>query len=378
MKQILIVGIIVSLLLTACQSQSDITAQAVAEQPIKIGVNFPMTGGLSIYGEPLFEGLSLGVEEINAAGGVNGKQIQLILEDNGGDPKKAVSAAQKLLDTDQVHMMITTMVGPTGAIAPITEAKKKVLIYAAATDKFAEKNKYVFKDSVDAKYDCEILAAEALKSNMNKIALLGAIAEFTEDCKKSIQEGIFKTGKGEILSYETYEHGETDFKTKLTKIKAKNPDVVFLSAYSDDCLQIWKQAKELDVNIPYMLPFTQTGCGEEKAISIAGGINVSIIGLDFVVDKTKPEYKQFITGFKQKYNKNPSLPFFTTLAYDWAHYIAKALEQCPDPEDSECLKTKLEQTDYKGALGQLTYKPTHATFRERIPIMYKDGVWVVM
>src|SRR3990172_6372188 len=170
------IGIITMLLLVAaCSNQASTTTQAVAEQPIKVGVNFPMTGGLSIYGEPLYEGLMLGIEEVNKAGGVNGRPMQIILEDNGGKPQNAVSAAQKMIETDNVHIMLSTIVGPTGAIAPITESNKKVLLYAAATDTFARQNIYVFKDSVDAKYDCEVLVAEALKQDMNRIALLGAI-----------------------------------------------------------------------------------------------------------------------------------------------------------------------------------------------------------
>ncbi len=334
-----------------------------------------MTGGLSVYGEPLYEGLMLGIEEVNKAGGVNGRPLQVILEDNGGKPQNAVSAAQKLIETDNINIMLSTMVGPTGAIVPIAENNKKVLLYAAATDSFAEKNTNVFKDSVDARYDCEVLVAEALRRGMKHIALLGAIGEFTEDCKKSIEQGL-STGKGELVLYETYEHGATDFRTQLTKIKAKEPDVVFLSAYADDCILIWKQVKELQVDIPYMLPFTQTGCGEERSMQEIRDFPAEIMGLDFIVDETSEEYQKFITGFHAKYNKEPSLPFFTTLAYDWTHYIAKAFEQCQDPSDSQCLRSALEKTNYKGALGELTFRPTHAVFRERVMIEYKNGKWM--
>ncbi len=360
------------LLLTAC-GKSEITAQAVAEQPIKIGVNFPMTGGLSIYGEPLYEGLMLGIEEVNKAGGTNGRQLQIILEDNGGKPQNAVSAAQKLIETDNVNIMLSTIVGPTGAIVPITESNKKILLYAAATDTFARKSTHVFKDSVDAKYDCEVLVAEALKRGMTRVALLGAIGEFTEDCKKSIEEGIAQAGNGELVLYESYDRGETDFRTRLTKIKASSPSVIFISAYADDCILIWKHVKELDVQVPFMIPFAQTGCGEERAMKEITGFPAKIIGLDFIVDKNSQEYKNFINGFHAKYNKDPSLPFFTMLAYDWAHYVAKAFEQC-DAENSDCLRTALEKTNYSGALGKVSFEPHHATFRPRKLIMF-DGTW---
>jgi ABC-type branched-subunit amino acid transport system substrate-binding protein len=271
--------------------------------------------------------------------------------------------------------MLSTIVGPTGAIAPITESNQKILLYAAATDTFARQNTHVFKDSVDAKYDCEVLVAEALKRDMERVALLGAIGEFTEDCKKSIEEGIAQQGRGELVLYEIYERGETDFRTRLTKIQARSPDVLFISAYADDCILIWKHIKELNVQIPFMIPFAQTGCGEERAMREINGFPATIIGLDFIVDKNSPEYQNFIQGFRAKYGKKPSLPFFTTLAYDWAHYIAKAFEQC-NPENSACVRSALEKTDHNGALGKVSFQPTHATFRPRTFIEFENGKWV--
>lgn len=373
MKRMFMAGIITLLFLAACQNQSDITAQAVAERPITMGVNFPMTGGLSVYGEPLLEGFSLGVDEVNKAGGVNGRPIKIVLEDNGGDPKRAVNAAQKLIETDGVDIQLTTLVGPTGAIAPIAESQKKVLLYAAAVDTFAEQNTWVFKDSVDAGYDCEVLIKEALKQGMARVAIFGALAEFTLECRESIDQGL--AGNGTLVAYETYNQGDTDFRAQLTKIKAKAPDVVFLPAYSNDCIQIWKQIKELKLDTPFMLPFTQSGCGDAKAMDELQGTPLQIIGLDFVVDMQSKEYEDFIAGFRAKYGKEPSLPFFTMLAYDWAHYLAKAFEKCPDASDSECVRTALEQAKHTGALGYIEYTPKHTTFRPRALIEWKDGVW---
>jgi len=361
------------LFLTAC-GQPEITAQAVAEEPILLGANFPMTGRLSVYGQPLFEGFSLAVEEINNAGGINGMQIELILEDNGGEPTRAVVAAQKLIESDKIRIQISTMVGPTGAIVPITESVKSVLLYAAASGEFAEQNKYVFKDSVDAKYDCEVLAKEAVNGGMRRIALFGAIGEFTVDCKESIEKVLAKEG-GELVKYEAYERGATDFRTPLIKIKASEPDVIFLSTYADDCLLIWRQVKELNVRSPFMLPFTQTGCGEAKAMSEVKDSQLTITGLDFISDAASKEYQTYITNYRAKYGKEPSLPVFTMLAYDWAHYIAKALEQCPGASDSECLKNALEQTKHTGALGYVEYSTDHVALRPRKLIEWKDGEW---
>ena len=102
----------------------------------------------------------------------------------------------------------------------------------------------------------------------------------------------------------------------------------------------------------------------------------TVIGLDFVVDKQGPEYKTFITNFRKKYNKEPDIPFFTILAYDWAHYIAQAFEKCVNLNDRECVKKAMEQVEYTGALGVVKFKATHATWRPRMVIEYKNGKWI--
>ena len=247
--------IAIIILLSSCSSNTDQSTKAT----IKIGVDFPLSGGLAVYGIPLLEGLQLGVEEINEQGGVNGIPIKLVVENNEGNPTSAATAAQKLIDSDKVDLVVSTMVGPTGAIAPITDQNKKILLYAAAADSFAEKYKYVFKDSIDAYVDCKLMAEYGVKNGWKTVAILGADAEFTLKCQDAI-----KTTQLQIVAYEKYVKGDVDYRTQLTKIKSLNADVIVLSAYADDCIFIWQQIREIHPGGILFLPFTQTGCGEQR------------------------------------------------------------------------------------------------------------------
>lgn len=331
---------------------------------LRIGVDFPLSGGLSMYGTPLLEGLQLGVDEINQNGGVNGKQIQLVVEDNEGKPAIAATAAEKLIAQDDVAMLVSTIVGPTGAIAPVTERNKKVLLYAAAANTFAEQNKFVFKDSIDAYQDCSIFA-EHFKS---KVAMFGAYGEFTDKCFEAFKE------KGIVLQpVEHYTKGvDVDYLTSIHKIKFSDPKAVVISAYSDDCPRIWKVIQETGLDSTFLLPFTQTGCGE-KPQQIPS--DLTVIGGDFIVDRQSPEFVKFIEGFRQKYSKEPSLLFFTALGYDWAHYLAKAFEQCPEL-DTECLANAIEKTNHKGAWGNVKFSDSHTTIRPRELVKLDNGRFV--
>jgi len=232
----------------------------------------------------------------------------------------------------------------------------------------------VFKDSVDSYYDCTVLAEYALEQGWTTFALFGAHAEFTENCKEALDVAL--ADKGELLAYEPYPIGDRDYRTSLTKIRELKPDAVFLPSFSDDCIQIWKQIQELQFDTNYLLPFTQSGCGELKAMKQLKGFNPHVTGLEFEFDTKSKEYQQFITAFREKYDKEPTLFFFTMLGYDWAHYIAEAFEKCPDSSDDHCLRTALEQTDYDGVLGHVSYKPEHTTVRPRKLIEWKNEQWI--
>lgn len=346
------------LLIISCTRQTD---------EIAIGVNFPLSGGLAVYGTPLLEGLQLGVDDVNQNGGVNGKEIKLIIEDNQGNPARAATAAEKLIQQDDVDLIVSTLVGPTGAIAPITEQNNKILLYAAAVNNFAEQNKLVFKDSVDAYVDCDVFA-QNFKGR--RIALFGAHAEFTDKC-----EDAFVKNEVSVSPIERYTKGvDVDYRTPLQKIKAAKPDAIVLITYSDDCVLIWKTVEELGIQADFLLPFTQTSCGDEKSAKVIP-LNIQAIGLDFVVDKESPEYIKFITDFRKKYNKEPTLLFFTALGYDWAHYLAKAFEQCPQLE-TKCISAALEKTDHTGAWGKVQFTNNHTTIRPRELVKFENSKWV--
>src|SRR3989338_3269272 len=106
--------LVLILTLSSCSSSNE-------SQDILIGADFPMSGGLSVYGEALYSGVSLGIEDVNTKGGVNGQNITLILEDNAGNPQKSIDAANLLLESHNVDMLLSTMAGVTGPIVPLAD-----------------------------------------------------------------------------------------------------------------------------------------------------------------------------------------------------------------------------------------------------------------
>lgn len=355
----------IAITLCSCASQTSHDPKTFV-----IGADLPLSGPLAVYGTPILEGASLAVEKINQEGDI---QLILAVEDNQGDPKAALSAAQVLVEQKGANAIISTMVGPVGAILPYTESKQIPLVYSAASDASSKTKEFAFRDSVDSYLDCSILAKESVRKGQTKIALFGAEGEFTERCKEAVEsQGL------ELVRFEKYVKGDQDFQTPLAKIAYANPDAVLLSAYSDDCIQIWKKVRELHLSMNFLIPFTQTGCGDERSQKELQSIKNNVQGLRFSPDMNSPIFIQFNQSYHQTYGKDQTLLFFTALAYDWVHYISKAAISCQeDSQDSaQCLKLKLESTNYTGAWGSVTFSEGHYSLRPRLPIVWDGDQWI--
>jgi branched-chain amino acid transport system substrate-binding protein len=370
MKMLSLLPVLAIVLIAGCIGQ---TAGTQPAAPYKIGLDFPMSGPLAVYGTNFEPPARLAVGEINAAGGINGRQLELIIEDNQGDPKQAATAATKLLSVDNVDVIVTITTPLSGPVAPIAEASKKLMVYGSAVNSFAEKNRYVFKDYGDGRTMCRMLVNASLQTNKTRIALFGINSEFTQECKDAADAAF----PGAIVSYETFNAGETDFRTQLAKIKEAAPDSIILSSFSSTCVGVWKQVAEAGLQGLFLLPYTKVGCGEENAVAAANRSVDGALGVDFLVDANNPtpKLKAFLDSFNARYGKNPHFITEGSMVYDQIYMFKSALEQCPDA-GSDCMVEALERIRFTGASGDVYFTPTHITVRPMHLIVFRNGKWV--
>jgi len=368
MKFLSILPVLAVVLIAGCIGQT-----AEEARPYKIGLDFPMSGALAVYGTNFAPPAQLAVEEINAAGGVNGRMLALIIEDNQGDPKQAATAATKLISVDNVDLIASVTTPLSGAIAPITEANKKVFVYASSVSSFARNNNYVFKDYGDVVEMCTKLTEEAVGLNKSKIAVFGVNSEFTTDCR-SAAEGV---PGAELAAFENFNPGETDYRTQLAKIKEAGPDALILSAFAQQCIGIWKQIAEAGISTRFLLPFTKVACGEEAALAAANATAAGSIGVDFLVDPENPtpELADFLQKFKARFGNDPKFAIESAMFYDRIYFFKEALERCPDA-GSDCLVEAFEDTRMVGASGDIYFTPEHLSVRPIRLIILSDGKWV--
>lgn len=323
-----------------------------ATSPLRIGAIDSLTGPFAAYGEPVRDGMLLAVEEINAKGGINGQKCELLLEDDGGDPKNAVNAFTKLATVEKVPVIVGPLSsGCSMATAPLADRNKVVQISTlAGTIDLSKAGDYVFRiypsSEVGSRYVARI-AVEKFKAK--RAALFFANDAFGVTSRKFITE-VLKHKSVEIVADETFNGGDRDFRTQLTKIIQVKPDVLMCSAYYEEGAQILVQAKQLGLNLPIL--------GEDgwfgPIAAIAGdalkNLYFANIAIASEFGDNKP-MQDFIAAFKKRYNKPPNS--YSAAGYTGVFIAKHAVET--GGYDGTKIKDSLYKTDVLTAFGRVKY-----------------------
>lgn len=345
---------------------------------IKIGLNYELSGNVSTYGTSLVQGIELAYKEINADGGVLGKQVELIKADNQSKTDEAANISSRLATRDKVVAILGPATsGNTKAALPPAQENKVPLISASATaddvtlDSSGNVREYVFKTCFSDSFQ-GITMANFAKSEFSytKAAIL---RDNTSDYAKGLSENFSKTfieGGGTIVAEEAYQAKDTDFKTLLTSIKAADPEVLFVPGYYEEVGLIVKQARELGLTVPIL---GADGFDSPKLVEIAGAEALEDVYYSnhYSSGDTSDEVGAFKERFNAEYGKDPDA--FNALGYDMAYLVADALERAGEADPVK-LKDALAATDgFKGVTGSLTMDEFHNPIKAVTILKVEDG-----
>lgn len=364
---VLIIGLIISLGMLGCAKKE--------EKEIKIGAIFALTGDAAMYGERAKRGVELALEEINKED-VRGRKINIVYEDSQGDSQKAVSAFQKLVELNKVKFII----GPLSSsevlsIAPIAEKKKVIILTpTSSAPQITDAGDYIFRNCMSDLFDGAVLAEFVFKELQKKKAgIIYINNDFGIGLKESFKKR-FSLLTGKIIIEESFERRDTDFRTQLSRIKAKNPDVLFLIGYAE-MGQILKQAKELGLKsqIVSFSSFEQPDI-IEVAGDAAEGVYYTFQGFDS--ESEEEVVKNFTAKYKQQYNEDPDI--FAALSYDALKIYAEALKE--GGFNVEDVKRDLYGIkDFVGVTGKTSFDKNGDVIKPIGIKMVKNGkfVWVL-
>lgn len=340
---------------------------------IQIGAVLPLGGISAIYGQYPREGMDLAVDEINAAGGINGKNLEIIYEDSQSQPTNAVTSLQKIIGSSDVPAVISGASSPeTLAQAPVAEKNKVVLLAAgSAAPNIRFAGDYIFRVKVSVNKEVETLMDFAYTDlEARSIYILYVQNDYGEGVNKFTNDVFLEMG-GRVLGREGFDIEETDFRTFLEKSRAANPDVVVLAGWPRNMGQILKQAKEMGINTTFITPGGTIG---PEIIEIAGDAADGLIyTMEFDLESSREATKDFMDRFRKKYRKDPEL--FSALGYDAVKIISAVMKDCG--ENSECIKDGLYRVEnYDGASGVISFDEFGDVEKPLIFMTIKNGEFV--
>lgn len=346
---------------------------------IKLGANLEMTGTNATFGQSATNGAKLAIKEVNAKGGVLGKKISLVVADNKSEAAEAANAMQKLISQDKVLGVIApiasssviagaqvNMDGKVLAISP-TASNPKVTV-DPATGKTRD---YLFRAAFIDPFQGSVMANFATKTLKGKTAALyiDNSSDYAKGLGQFFKETFIKNG-GTIVAEEAYLAKDTDFKSTLTKIKASNPDIVFVPGYYQEVGMIVKQGREIGIKAAIL---GGDGWDSAKLPEIAGAeaLNNTFFANHYSPDDNSPAIKTFVDAYKAEYGETPDA--FAALSYDATMMIIEAIKRAGS-EDTVKIKDELAKTkDYQAVSGVITLNDTHDAVKSAVVIEMKDG-----
>ncbi len=335
---------------------------------IKIGGIFPLSGAVAVYGVECKNGIDLAIEEINAAGGINGKNVVLISEDDEGNPDKTVNAYQKLTSKDGAKIIIGSLTsGCTQAITNRAQAQKVVQIAPAATaPAITDAGDYIFRacfidpfqGRVGGKFSAETLNAKtaAILYDTGNDYSVGLTENF---------EAAFTQAGGKIVAKEAYTTNDKDFNAQLTKIKSANPDVVYLPDYYNVVALIAKQLRAQGIEAPIVGADGWDGILGNSSAEVLNGFYSN----HYAADSTNPVVQNFVANFEKKFGRQPTA--FAALSYDSIYMLKDAIEKSGSKDvekDISKIRDILESNEGDYVTGHLTFDTKHNPVKSAVMI----------
>jgi branched-chain amino acid transport system substrate-binding protein len=319
---------------------------------IKIGEFASLTGGSASFGQSSHKGTALAIEEINAAGGVLGKKLKLITEDDQSTAGQPATIARKLISQDKIVALLGEVASSKSLeAAPICQQNKIPMISPASTNpKVTEVGDYIFRVCFIDPFQGTVMSKFALSRGWKKVAV---ITDVKQDYAVGLAEFFKKhyaANGGAIVKEQNYSTGDKDFKPQLTSIQAAQPDAIFIPGYYAEVSLIARQAKLQGITVPLL---GGDGWVGDSLIKVAGNaLDGSFLSCHFSADDKDETVQGFVKKFNAKYKETPD--DMAALGYDSAMILAEAMKRA-GTTDGEKLRDAIAATkDHKGITGVIS------------------------
>lgn len=353
-----------------------------ADEPIKMGAVMRLSKG-GEHGIPCRRGVEMAVAEVNKAGGINGRKVELFVEDEKDSPAESVNAVQKLINVDKVVAIVGPMTSGAMMAAGKTADTAKVVAVTptATTPKLSGYGAYLYRGCSRIDKQAEVLTDYVVKNWKPKtVGIFFSNEPYGKGCSELFTKFFEKHGI-KVVATEAFNRGARDFKAELTKIKAANPDILFIPGYTQETAPAAAQARQLGMNQKILGVY---GDMDPVYIQLAGkSAEGHVIGGEYDEDYNTPKNQAFKKSYEElvKKNNDPYNIMFAALSYDAASMILEGMKK--DGPTSDGIKKFLDgMKDFDGVTGKLSFDQTHDVARAGTLGVYilevKNGKYVVV
>src|SRR5579859_615991 len=339
---------------------------------IKVGEYASLTGSEATFGQSSHQGTALAIDDINAAGGVLGKKIQLITEDDQSQAGQPATVVRKLISSDGVVAILGEVASSRSLeAAPICQENKIPMVSPASTNpRVTEVGDYIFRVCFIDPFQGTVMANFTRKTLKLKTAavLKDASSDYSVGLAKYFVAGFTADG-GKIVAEENFSHGDKDFSAQLTALKADNPDGIFVPGYYTEVGLIALQARQLGVMVPL---FGGDGWESASLVPIGGkALEGCYFSTHYSPDDTSPVVRNFVKAFHDRYQETPDT--MAALGYDSALILADAIKRAGSTDAAKIRDALAATKDFQGVTGKITIDANRNASKPAVILTIKDG-----
>jgi branched-chain amino acid transport system substrate-binding protein len=342
---------------------------------IVVGEYGSLTGTTATFGQSTDNGIKMAFDEINAGGGVLGKKLRVIVEDDRSQPEEAATAVTKLINQNHVVAVLGEVSSSRSlAAAPICQSNKIPMISPSSTNpRVTQIGDYIFRVCFIDPFQGLVMAKFA--ANTLKLKKVAILVDVRNDYSVGLQTFFrqnFRQLGGEIVAEQSYSEGDSDFKAQLTQIKAANPEAIYVPGYYTEVATIARQSRELGMTVPLL---GGDGWDSPRLFEIGGdALNGCYISNHYSVDDPSPAIQKFVSDYRGRYNQVPDA--LAALGYDAARILADAITRAGSTAADKIRDALAATKDFTGVTGKITINAERNAIKPAVILRIENGKFV--
>ena len=344
---------------------------------IVVGEYGSLTGGIATFGISTKNGSEMAFDEVNKKGGVLGKQVKVLVEDDQSKPEEASTVVTKLINQNGVVAMLGHVASSHSlAAAPICQSSHVPMISPSSTNpRVTQVGDYIFRVCFTDVFTGAVVAKFASDTlHAKRVAILVDVRSDYSVGLQTFFGQAYKRLGGEIVAEQSYSQGDSDFRAQLTAIKAANPDAIYVPGYYTEVGTIVHQARELGITVPFL---GSDGWDSPKLWEIGGqALNGCYFSNHYSTDDPNPAVQKFVSDYKTRYGQIPDA--LAALAYDAARIMADAIGRAGSTDGPKVRDAIAATKDFPGVTGTITINAERNAVKPAVILKVENGKYLLV